>query len=487
MGTKPLVVFSWFWFICCFIVATIVVFVRYDLALDTVDFSPSNLSFSSSVNKHPPSIIKEFSIVSEIETSEWNINNPSTENIKGIIAGSKPVVIRRGPAHSWRIASWSINDFLNTGSDLIMEDVRFQRVPVFILGREREKGGMLGSPQDLQLKYVNTTLGAFYSTRFDPSQFYYWTTALNWMESVLGQPLTQFVDESSEKAADWTIFKVVDEKLKYSIEVEDEDIWRPMLWLSHPGVVAQTHYDPQHNFLSQLQGSKRVILFAPSEQCYPYPHIHRSYRQSQLHLERGTEGVNRSVFPTLPKGLEVTLHRGDTLYIPPYWNHRVESLSTSLSLSVTSPTSIEAAFAEIYWQNLPFGAFSNTRSTKSLVVQLFLALVIDKSHFKMTLREYSKWLYDSRYHPLYSQRMMDQTPTNFRCTSYPAEGSELDILLTQHSDGISEAALHAASLLNNMNIPIALQMTFVGDYVEEISRWAVGVDYTMAFIRECLI
>jgi ribosomal protein L16 Arg81 hydroxylase len=141
---------------------------------------------------------------------------------------------------------------------------------------------------------------------------------------------------------------------------DDQDIWRPMLWMSHPGVVAQTHYDTQHNLFAQLQGTKRFIIFDPSTELHTYPNIHRSFKQSQVHLERDSAGLGapvREVFSEIgaAEGIAVTVHPGDLLYIPPYWQHRVESVSLSLSLSVVSPSLLEAALAEAYWEKVhPF-------------------------------------------------------------------------------------------------------------------------------------
>ena len=51
-----------------------------------------------------------------------------------------------------------------------------------------------------------------------------------------------------------------------------------------PGNITPCHYDEQENFLSQVQGYKRVILFSPSEfeGLYPYPIHHAHDRQSQV-------------------------------------------------------------------------------------------------------------------------------------------------------------------------------------------------------------
>ena len=97
-----------------------------------------------------------------------------------------------------------------------------------------------------------------------------------------------------------------------------------MIWLSHPGVLTQTHYDTQQNFLIHISGVKRVYLFPPSAELYQYPNIHRSYRQSQAMLECRSDDCDsssleelKSKFPNLHKAAArvVDLHAGDVLHL----------------------------------------------------------------------------------------------------------------------------------------------------------------------------
>lgn len=57
-----------------------------------------------------------------------------------------------------------------------------------------------------------------------------------------------------------------------------------MMWLSHAGVVSQTHYDQTNNMFIQLVGSKRMLLYPPEAwpSMHVYPSFHPSYRQSQV-------------------------------------------------------------------------------------------------------------------------------------------------------------------------------------------------------------
>ena len=163
-----------------------------------------------------------------------------------------------------------------------------------------------------------------------------------------------------------------------------------VLWLSHPSVTAHTHFDRSHNFLLQLEGSKRVLLWSPAQSPLLYPHPGRGvngappeqtfYHQSQVDFDK----PDPLTFPDFPRAAatEAILREGDVLYIPPFWWHRIESLPPSstalmeadnaerppiaLSLSVVSPSGEEAALAAAEWVKLPFAADDMQLSMKIL-------------------------------------------------------------------------------------------------------------------------
>eukprot|EP00602_Paraphysomonas_sp_CaronLab_P010672 CAMPEP_0185037506 /NCGR_PEP_ID=MMETSP1103-20130426/32017_1 /TAXON_ID=36769 /ORGANISM="Paraphysomonas bandaiensis, Strain Caron Lab Isolate" /LENGTH=397 /DNA_ID=CAMNT_0027575507 /DNA_START=251 /DNA_END=1441 /DNA_ORIENTATION=- len=394
----------------------------------------------------------------------------SDEIISEIVSQRQPVLIKQGPASSWPLIDWDIIAFLKSGQDIVLEGVRWQREPVFVLGREREKGGMLGSPKDTPLLYVNTTMMEFLRSIFDPSQYLYMTGELSWLEAAIGTLGTKPAPATASPRQDWRAFRYIEPSLRDELEDSDEgEIWRPMVWLSHPGVVAQTHYDPQHNFLSQLQGSKRVLLFPPSEpNMYLYPHIHRSHRQSQLHLEKreNKSAVNSEIFEVVPKAMEVVLNRGDTLYIPPYWHHRVESLTMSLSISVTSPAALEAAFAEVYWLSVPFGKFAESSEGRKVAAKLYLGLLLHRLDLEsnLTLKRFSQELYRDRFRPLYPEEWMDRRRGGMECPGFPGEGSKLAEHIKDTASSLEEVVVSAVTKLNAIDVPVQLKKMFLGDY-----------------------
>ena len=63
------------------------------------------------------------------------------------------------------------------------------------------------------------------------------------------------------------------------------------LWLTSSGVLARTHYDKSHNLLCVVSGTKRLLLWPPSElpALHLYPAIHAAHRQSQISITRFDE------------------------------------------------------------------------------------------------------------------------------------------------------------------------------------------------------
>ncbi len=120
-------------------------------------------------------------------------------------------------------------------------------------------------------------------------------------------------------------------------ELREPDILPPgsvqklYLWLGSKGNVSSLHYDRPNNFLVQLHGRKRLVLFAPQDHAALYPSQKISHF-SRVDIER----PDLEAFPDYAsaQGYEVVLEAGDTLYLPPFWWHQVYSESTSVSVSV---------------------------------------------------------------------------------------------------------------------------------------------------------
>ena len=97
---------------------------------------------------------------------------------------------------------------------------------------------------------------------------------------------------------------------------------------------APCHFDGSSNFLCQLRGCKRVLLFSPAEglRLYPYPAGHAMDNFAMYDPEEAAgAGVGaaaaaasaeaRRRFPaaTAASGLRATLREGEVLWLPKYW------------------------------------------------------------------------------------------------------------------------------------------------------------------------
>lgn len=58
-------------------------------------------------------------------------------------------------------------------------------------------------------------------------------------------------------------------------------------WLGPGGATTHTHYDISQNFYIQIYGTKRFVLFPPSEysNLYLYPFVHPGAQQSQVSFD----------------------------------------------------------------------------------------------------------------------------------------------------------------------------------------------------------
>jgi Cupin-like domain len=105
------------------------------------------------------------------------------------------------------------------------------------------------------------------------------------------------------------------------------------LWLGSTGNISPLHFDRSNNFLCQVSGTKRLILFDPnqSDRLYPFPETSRIPHLAQIDIDNPD-------FDKFPKSkyaasIEATVNAGDMIFIPRYWWHQVYSVSTSISVN----------------------------------------------------------------------------------------------------------------------------------------------------------
>ncbi|HEX5708579.1 MAG TPA: cupin-like domain-containing protein, partial [Pyrinomonadaceae bacterium] len=83
-----------------------------------------------------------------------------------------------------------------------------------------------------------------------------------------------------------------------------------------------------------MHGTKEVTLFPPTHQAEMYPH--ELSRTTFFYSRVDMADVDRARFPLFPTepGISFELAPGDTLYLPPFWWHRIRSRELSVSVNV---------------------------------------------------------------------------------------------------------------------------------------------------------
>lgn len=103
-------------------------------------------------------------------------------------------------------------------------------------------------------------------------------------------------------------------------------------WLGPKGTISPLHYDPKHNLLCQVFGTKSIILASPQDTENLYPH-ESEFLQNTSQIDAKNLDVEKFPLVEKVKFYNLTLQPGDCLYMPPKWWHYVQSNSSSFSVS----------------------------------------------------------------------------------------------------------------------------------------------------------
>jgi len=212
------------------------------------------------------------------------------------------------------------------------------------------------------------------------------------------------------------------------------------------------------------------------------------------------------------------MNPGDVLYIPPYWAHQVEALSLSVSMSILSPSVLDVAFAEIYWQLLPLQEYTTTRYLRTKIVLEYIAMIVNQWSTALQqqqtiaippcLRSITTFLtdlYDTRYKPLYINQHNHNKKQKEEVANHQQQQQKQNMLCPNatHSDFATFQTLFNSSnqatwqdivqqkivspLVHDIATYHEVKVVFVKDYVEQLIRWAVGPDQTPDLLYYCFV
>jgi hypothetical protein len=334
------------------------------------------------------------------------------------------------------------------------DELLSNRTPFVINNFSIPLGQAIGQVLDMELSKILTNVKVSESsefTHFSPDQS--WSVLLSQLRtySVVNMDVNEFFDHRSNTSDSLFVYlsrqirdpstSIITQTLSPNLMLLPTGkgiIPEVRLWMSSKGVVATPHYDMEHNYFLQLNGTKKFIISSPIhlDVFQPFSYLHPCWRQSQqLHLlnfssistspyfsetKRRRKKSSMTAAPsetseycpqndtTLPHSSsvhEVLLHPGQLLYIPPFFYHSVTAMdeySVSINAWVGSEY-IQAAEKLRLQSPLPFHSNSEISAKLSSLGNLVTSL-ITRLALPFTLEELkNNLLTRANFHPLESE------------------------------------------------------------------------------------
>ena len=111
------------------------------------------------------------------------------------------------------------------------------------------------------------------------------------------------------------------------------------IFISSPGSVTPFHFDPEHNILLQVRGTKTMTLFPGNDDAMFDPQVHEAFHRGEHHRNLPWHEDYAAL------GQPITITPGEAIHVPvkaPHWVQNHDAVSISLSVTWRS----EWSFAE---------------------------------------------------------------------------------------------------------------------------------------------
>lgn len=115
-------------------------------------------------------------------------------------------------------------------------------------------------------------------------------------------------------------------------------------WFGQAGTISPLHFDIADNFLAQVVGRKKVVLYPPDQGPYLYP---GPLNTKAAHMSRvDIDHPDQAKHPEFGKarGFEGVIEPGDMVHIPAFWWHQVYSLDLAMSVNFWWKPVLERCF-----------------------------------------------------------------------------------------------------------------------------------------------
>uniref|UniRef100_A0A8D0E4J4 tRNA wybutosine-synthesizing protein 5 n=1 Tax=Salvator merianae TaxID=96440 RepID=A0A8D0E4J4_SALMN len=176
---------------------------------------------------------------------------------------------------------------------------------------------------------------------------------------------------------------------------EKEQFFSSVFRISSAGLQLWTHYDVMDNFLIQVAGNKKVVLYSPRDA----PYLYLSGTKSEV-LDIDKPDLKKYPLFAKARRYECQLKSGDVLFIPALWFHNVTSEEFGIGVNV-------------FWRHLSPNCYdkTDTYGNKDLTAASRAMQILDRA--LKTLEELPE-----EYRDFYGRLMVLRIQEKTRSTKY---------------------------------------------------------------------